>query len=54
VSISTDTLASGPGRPDAAADFEAVDVGQHQVEDHQVGRVLLQLLQAARAVGRRG
>jgi len=48
-------LRRGAGqRADAAADFEAVDVGQHQVEDHQVGQRLrvddLQRGQAAQAV----
>jgi len=38
-------------RPDAAADLQAVRVGQHQVEDHQVRRALLQHLESTRTVG---
>ena len=39
---------------DAAAHFQAVHVGQHQVQDHQVGRAGLQRFQAGGAGGGMG
>jgi hypothetical protein len=60
VSISTGTCAAGRHGADAAADFQAVHVGQHQVQDHQIGQLDratiagLQLLQAAFAVSHMG
>jgi hypothetical protein len=52
VSISTGTCARRRrAGADAAADVQPVHVGQHQVEDDQVGRLFLQTGQAAQAVG---
>ena len=58
VSISTGTLGCGAGQgADAPADLQAVHVGQHEVEDDEVGQVGarhtvggLQLLQAAAGI----
>jgi hypothetical protein len=37
-------------RTDAAAHVQAVDVREHQVQDHQIGRIGLQAFQPAEAV----
>ena len=41
-----------PRRPQPAADLEAIDPGQHDVEDDEVGKVLARLLEALLAGGR--
>jgi hypothetical protein len=53
VSISTGTRAS-PGSADAPAHLQAVDAGQHEVENDQVDRRVLQHRQARLAVARVG